>query len=111
MPNQMILQSAGPLPITTTFNASGTNEPCDFFVSGTAYAAAAPIPLAINVLLDGQLIGSIQVWANEADSHRSLVSTFSQVAALSSGQHQLTLEAAPNVVTDDHDQFAVTLIY
>ncbi len=67
--------------------------------------------IGINVLLDGQSIGSSTVWTNEASSHKALVPVFIPTT-LDYENHTLTLEVLNNNTnTDLNDNFNVTLIY
>lgn len=109
---QTLISNAGPLPIVGNFTAEGDGEVI-FYVSGSAWSETAGSPISIALFLDGEQIGTISGFTNEATSHKTLVPAFFP-ATLTAGQHVVELTATFDggvTTTDSNDNFNVTLIY
>lgn len=107
---QTLISGVGPLALAATFKAQADGDVV-FYVSGSAWSAAAGSPISITLYLDGQAIGTISGFTNEPSSHKTLVPAFFP-ATLTFGEHKVYLEAGNNkTVTDLNDNFSVTLIY
>jgi hypothetical protein len=104
-----IVNQAGPLPIKVQFNAP-LDGPALFTVTGTAWSSSADVLLQMNVQLDGNQIGTAQIFSNGAATHRAFPTLFLDVN-LTDGQHVLTLTPGANVVSDANDFFAACLIF
>jgi hypothetical protein len=64
----------------------------------------------MSVLVDGQSVGVVRVFANETGSHRTLVATALVVTNVPAGNHTLTLTAFDGTATDASDFFSVTVL-
>jgi hypothetical protein len=106
---QVIVAQAGPLPITTAFNAPG-DEPMYLEVNGSVWTQTTGVLIGIVVALDGKVVGKAQIWSNGNATHRAVVPAYIQVQ-LSQGQHTLTLSADSNTVSDYNDRYAAVLHY
>lgn len=106
---QVILAQAGPLPITTAFNAPG-DETMYLEVNGSVWTQTTGVLIGIVVALDGNVVGKAQIWSNGNATHRAVVPAYIQVQ-LSQGQHTLTLSADSNTVSDYNDRYAAVLQY
>ena len=104
----LLKNKTGPLPITVDWQETD-NLPQVFYVGGSAYNASGPGLVGVQLLIDGNLIDTVQVWVNEKSSHRALVGKMIPVPALSLGNHKITLQAAPGTSTDDNDLFALAV--
>jgi hypothetical protein len=108
---QMILSQKGPLPITASFNAIG-DSPMYLEVTGSVWTQTANQMIGIDVQLDGQTIGSAQIFSNTQSTHRAVVPAYIQVK-LSQGPHKLTLipKAGSTTVSDLNDFFNAVIHY
>jgi hypothetical protein len=106
---QPILQQAGPLPITTTFNSIG-DSPMYIEVNGSVWTQTANVLIGIDIQIDGQAAGKAQVFSNAGSTHRPVVGTYIQVK-LGQGQHKLTLTASANTVSDFNDRYTAVIHY
>jgi hypothetical protein len=104
---QVIISQKGPLPITANFNAPG-DEPMYLEVSGSVWSQTVNALIGIVVSLDGKAIGEAYIWSNGAATHRAVVPAYIPVK-LTQGQHQLTLSAAQNTISDYNDFYAAVL--
>jgi hypothetical protein len=113
MANAMVLlDEAGPLSVSAQFD-SEVDGPVVFVLSGTAWTQEAPTLIGINLLLDGESLGSAAMcFANLNANHQAMRTTFIPYDNLTIGPH--TIEVVPaysNTVTDFNDYFQVTMIY
>ena len=60
---QLIVNQAGPLPITATFKAL-TDEPIYLEVNGSVWCEYADSMIKIGIDLDGQNVGSAQIYSD-----------------------------------------------
>lgn len=110
MPIQTIINQSGPLPITATF-ASPTNAPATIFISGSVWSQTTDTMIGIAILLDGQQIGTAQIFSNGNTTHRAVVPVFIPVD-LAFGAHTLELTTTNgNTVSDVNDPYNAVLIY
>lgn len=106
---QLILQQAGPLPISATFNSIG-DSPMYVEVNGSVWSQTANVMIGIDILIDGQSVGMAQIFSNGSSTHRAVVPAYIQVT-LGEGQHKLTLVASANTVSDFNDFFTAVIHY
>lgn len=104
-------QQHGPLPISVAFNAP-SDAPSYISVHGSVWSATANQPIGIGVQLDGQNVGTAQIFSNGASTHRAVVPTYIQVK-LTQGQHKLTLiqQTGTTTTSDSNDVFTAVLHY
>ncbi|HEY0015941.1 MAG TPA: hypothetical protein VGC13_06465 [Longimicrobium sp.] len=106
----VIIDQAGPLPISTTVQWPSSNTVV-IAVSGSAYAKTPGTMLNVKVNMAGTWIGTIQMFANQATTHLAFPTGFTAVKG-GYGQFTLTLSAADgNTLTDANDHFTVALLY
>lgn len=113
MINAMILLDVpGPFPVSTTFEAPADGSVM-FVLSGTAWTQAASCEIGLNLVLDGNDIGSpAMCWANENAVHQAMRVTYIPFDNLTFGTH--TIEVVPafgTTVTDSNDYVQVVLFY
>src|SRR5689334_16448895 len=106
---QLILQQAGPLPATATFNSIG-DSPMYLEVNGSVWSTTPNVMTSINIEIDGKAVGKASIFSNGASTHRAVVPTYIQVQ-LSQGPHKLTLSVGGNTVSDQNDFYAVVIHY
>ena len=106
---QVIINQAGPLPISVGFSAPG-DEPMYLEVNGSVWSQSTSEMLNIVVAVDGNELGEAQIFSNGNTTHRAVVPAYFQVQ-LSEGQHSLTLVAGYNTVSDSNDLFTAVLHY
>lgn len=72
---QVIVNQSGPLPITATFNAL-TDEPMYLEVNGSVWCEYADSMIKIGIDLDGQNVGSAQIYSDGGTTHRTVVPAY-----------------------------------
>lgn len=104
-------QQKGPLPLNATFSAP-SDAPMYLEVSGSVWTQTANSLIGIAIQLDGQAIGTAQIFSNTASTHRAVVPTYIKVQ-LKQGQHTLALSAisGSTTVSDVNDFFTAVLHY
>jgi len=111
MANALVLfaNTPGPLPIKHEFEAP-SDAPVNLFVSGSARTGSAPTLLAVDIELDGKVIGSIVEWFNENESHRALVPVVIPVQ-FGFGPHSIRLVPQSGAtITDSNDHFNAVIM-
>ena len=110
--SQVILEGQGPLPLKATFTAL-SNLPTNIYISATAFAPAAPQFLEVIVRIDGERVAMAQVMTNEANVHRTLISSFTPITLSVPDQHTVQLELFDTqfMRSDSTDYYCVSLIY
>lgn len=106
---QVIINQAGPLPITVNFNAPG-DEPMYLEVNGSVWSQSANQMLGIGVKLDGQAVGSAQIFSNGNATHRAAVPAYIPIQ-LGQGQHTLLLFPNNNATVSDYNDFYTAVIH
>ena len=105
---QQLISQKGPLPITASFTAKA-EDLVGFYVAGSAWTKNPNQSIGVQVLLDGQSLGFIWVYANEAQSHKTLMAKLLPVD-VEHGQHEVKLVAWEGTVSDSNDYFIVQII-
>lgn len=102
----------GPLPVSGTFTSNGGT--LVIIASGSAYASAPVSWIGMNIDIDGVTRGYSSMVANEAGTHKALVSNSLVVTGIAAGTHTLQLSkcvnAGFNTVTDAADIFFATVL-
>lgn len=107
---QVIINQAGPLPITVPFTAPG-DEPMYLEVNGSVWSQIPNQMLGIVVELDGSVLGQAQIFSNDTTTHRAMVPAYFEVQ-LSEVTHSLTLALAnPSTVSDSNDSYTAVIHY
>ena len=107
---ELFNQAVTPFPMSVKFTPSDTS-PAQLYVTASAYSNAPNQPIGVNVALDGKPLGSLMLFANEAISHKALVSRLFPVKFDDLSPHTLTFTAAtPNTVCDFNDTIGATLL-
>jgi hypothetical protein len=98
-------------PKTVTFMATGANSVL-LIISASAYSGTGGSTLDVAIQFDGQIIGHLLGYTNEASSHKDLiVGTFS-VPTPAAGTHTIGILpfAGTGTITDANDHFSVTAV-
>lgn len=106
---QVIIDQAGPLPITVTFNAPG-DEPMYLEVNGSVWSPDADQMIGIGIQLDGQPVGAAQIFSNGSATHRAVVPAYIPIQ-LSEGQHTLSLSGNSSATVSDFNDFYTAVIH
>jgi hypothetical protein len=106
---QVIVNQAGPLPITASFSAPG-DEPMYIEINGSVWTQSANAMIGIAIALDGRSVGTAQLFSNGNATHRAVVPAYIPVQ-LSQGQHTLQLSAAPGTTVSDYNDFYTAVIH
>jgi hypothetical protein len=106
---QVIVNQAGPLPITATFEAPG-DEPMYLEVNGSVWCQYADSMIGIGIDLDGQTIGAAQIFSNGNTTHRAVVPAYIPIQ-LSEGQHTLYLYLNTGETVSDSNDFYTAVIH
>ena len=108
---QVILSQKGPLPITASFGAPG-DSPMYIEVNGSVWTQTANQMIGIAIALDGNQVGTAQIFSNANATHRAVVPAYIPVK-LTQGQHKLTLSAITpgTTVSDANDLFTAVIHY
>jgi hypothetical protein len=89
---KVLINQAGPLPITTTFDAP-SDAPMYLVVNGSVWSQQANKMIGIQITLDGKVVGTAQIFSNGTATHRTVVPAYVKIQ-LAQGKHTLTL--SPN---------------
>ena len=107
---QTLLNQAGPLPITASFNAPG-DSPMYIEVQGSVWTTTANQMIGIDIALDGTVVGTAKIFSNGASTHRTVVPVYIPVK-LTQGQHKLTLSnQSGSTTTSDFNDWYVAVIH
>jgi hypothetical protein len=109
MQAQTIIHSQGPLPLKGTFTPV-EDGPVLFVVTSTAWSTATDNKIGISVSLDGAVIGSVSMLANEKSLHMTLPTLFLNGTIKAIQPQTITLTALGNTATDLNDHFVVQLL-
>lgn len=106
---QVLVSQKGPLPITVNFNALG-DSPMYMEVNGSVWTSNANTMLGIQIAIDGNVVGTANIFSNAATTHRTVVPAYIPVK-LSQGQHKLVLSAASGTISDFNDFYTAVIHY
>lgn len=106
---QTIANGNNPLGTKLTFKTE-IDGPALVLFSGSAYSNTWPnMTIGLNIDIDGSSAGVAQLYANELNSHKTLVSSFQQIN-ITPGNHLLTIDAStPATYADALDVYSVSL--
>ena len=106
---QVIIQQAGPLPITVNFNAPG-DDPMYLEINGSVWTQVPAQMIGIAIELDGQNVGTAQGFCNWGATHRAVVPAYIPIQ-LGQGQHTLTLSGTSPATASDSNDFYTAVIH
>ena len=107
--NPVIIDQAGPLPISTTVQWPSSNTVVMAF-SGSASVQTPKTMMRVNATIKDATVATLTHFANPASTHLAFATAFHAVNG-EFGQFTLTLTAAAGTITDSNDHFTVTLLY
>jgi hypothetical protein len=97
-------------PMSVKFTPEDT-APALLYVTASAFSTAANQKIGITVSLDGAPLGNLMIFANEAQSHKALVTMLFSVQFDDVNPHTLTLSAAtPCTTCDRNDTIGASLL-
>lgn len=97
-------------PLNVQFTPHDTS-PALLYVTASAFSKAPNQLIGINVALDSKPLGSLTIFANEASSHKALVTMLFPVQFDDLNPHTLTFTpATPNTVCDFNDTVGASLL-
>jgi hypothetical protein len=106
----IINNQSGPLPISATFNAP-SDAPIVLEVTGSVWSEYAGLMVGIGIDLDGNQIGTAQIFANPATTHMAVVPAYITIQ-LSQGQHTINLfRISGETESDSNDLYNAVLHY
>ncbi len=107
----LIGNQKGPLPITASFMAPG-DMPMYLEVAGSVWTTTANQLIGIQVAVDGNVVGTANIFSNTASTHRTAVPVYLPIK-LGQGSHKIELSVAPNTTTtsDFNDFYTAVLHY
>ena len=107
----LIGNQKGPLPITVSFMAPG-DMPMYLEVQGSVWTTTANQMIGIQVAVDGNVVGTANIFSNTASTHRTAVPVYLPIK-LAQGSHTIELSLAPNTTTtsDFNDFYSAVLHY
>jgi hypothetical protein len=110
MATQILVSQKGPLPISVNF-PSPSDGPSTLMVTGSVWTQRINTMIGIQVTLDGQPIGTADIFANPPSTHMNVVPAVFPVK-LKQGNHTLQLSVAnPATISDFNDLYTVVLQY
>jgi hypothetical protein len=104
---QVLTNQQGPLTTQGTFVSQG--GVLYMTVSGSAWSSNAAATISVVVSVDGEQVGTAQVFTNESQSHKALIPLSLQLPQLAAGVHTVSLAAGAGTTTDLNDFFDVTV--
>jgi hypothetical protein len=108
--SQVVINQAGPLPITMKLSWPST-ETVLVAVSGSAWSQKPNSMMAVKLTIHSTTIGTLQLFANAAGTHLAFPTAFFAVNG-EFGETSIVLTAVDgNTLTDQNDHFTVALIY
>jgi hypothetical protein len=107
---QVLVNQAGPLPISAPFEAP-SDAPMYLEVNGSVWTQTTDTLIGIAISLDGEQIGRALIFSNANATHRAVVPAYVEVQ-VSEGQHTLTLSLdTGDTVSDYNDYYTAVLHY
>jgi hypothetical protein len=100
----------GPYTISQSFSTTYSGSTLAISVSGTCYATAAATLMSVECDIDGANVGNLELFANEANSHKALQSLHTSYAGIGSGSHTVSLQIVTGNTTSDGNDRASILI-
>ena len=111
MDSQTIIGQAGPLPISTTFEAL-SDGPALIMLSGSVWTQQADSLIGVELSIDETPLAAAKIFANSASTHMAVVPILIPYTFTLGRQHEIFLGAATtNTVSDQNDFFQVTILY
>lgn len=97
-------------PMSVKFTPRDTS-PALLYVTASAFSTAPNQLIGITVALDGKALGNMMIFANEASSHKALVTILFSVQFADLNPHTLTFSAAtPYTKCDFNDTVGASLL-
>jgi hypothetical protein len=94
--------------LTGSFQTKGKSVV--LFFAGSAWSTSAGSTLGVNLLIDGNIVATLNGVTNEATSHKALVPVVVEVS-LASGEHKATLSTSSTTTIDLNDYFTLEVTH
>ncbi len=107
---ETVIQSAGPLPVAQIFTPAA-DGPVVFIVTATAWTQSAPGMIGYQLLLNGEVIGSCGMFANQNAVHMTLPTLCVNAMIPSNQPQKVAVVPVGTTVTDGNDFFSVQMLY
>lgn len=78
--------------------------------SGSGFLGSGNPIIGMNVFVDGVMVGTSKVYANNAGVHMAFVPIFVDLKGVGGGRHVIQLQSLNQTSTDVNDSFNVTVI-
>lgn len=101
--------SPGPLPRTGSFIVTQQGATVLLTVTGSGFSTT-PGLRSIEVRVDNTLIGTLDMFFNQANVHQTFPSRTFNLEGLTVGPHTVTLTAGTGLSTDSNDRFQATVL-
>lgn len=109
MLNPVIIDQAGPLPISATVKWPSSNTVV-VAVSGSAYTETPNTMMSMTVTIKDTTVATLNHYANPSLTHLAFPTAFHAIAG-GYGEFTITLNAGSGTITDVNDHFTVALLY
>jgi len=106
-----VITESGPLPLEGKYKSRGGK--LIISAAGSGWSSNKDQLIGMKVLVNGNNVGTAQVWTNEADSHKAFVSAFPVVYAKDVGSGPVTIKLETlngETKTDENDFYRVTVV-
>src|SRR5215216_6949261 len=103
-----VITASGPLPLEGKYTSKGGR--LIISAAGSGWSSTKDQLIGMDVFVNGNKVGTAQVWTNEADSHKAFVPAFEVVNKVPKGPVKIELKPLnPDTKTDQNDFFRVTV--
>jgi hypothetical protein len=103
-----VINTTGDKALTGTYQKRGGGTLL-ISAAGSGWSKTKDQKIGMNVLVNGNQVGTAQVWTNEAQSHKAFVPAFEVVNNVGKGQVNIKLEPLTGTEIDQNDFFRVTV--
>jgi hypothetical protein len=86
------------------------SNPVVLFFAGSAWSRSSDSTLSVNLLIDENIVATLNGFTNEASSHKSLVPAIVEVT-LEAGSHTATLSTSGTTTIDLNDYFTLEVTH
>jgi hypothetical protein len=94
--------------VSTPFTCGG--GPLLVRTSASAWSSSANVPLVLGIQVDGDSLGFLQLFANPANTHMSMITNNLVLTGIPAGQHTLGVIGEANTITDQNDRVSILIM-
>ena len=101
------------LPIVKNFTVPQGSTDQLLVVSGTAFSDKSEKQLTVEVLVEANVVGKMEIWSDEEDVHRAFPSVLIPLRLTPGSNHTLTLRELDHsdTKTDANDRFSAAVVF